>query len=331
MSDAYDRLLAAAASLVGAEIFRSDNPPTAEAAEDYLRANHAALDAARSALAGACAAAIGYSQDFYTRYSIACQELLKLGESFCLAVQQAERAGDFDSAVREGVAALDVANALRRGGLVIGRLVGNLLEGTAIGRLRKLHRRLNASTARQLARVLLRIDAEREPFDAIATRDAGWSQRAGMPNEPADFLSIEWPDEVRGDLSEEDEWALRSAMQDIADLPDDERNAFQRRLDDRGLALLRLLAIETALVAHVREHGVHPRSLAELVPGVLAAVPPDPFTQEALRYFSSEDECIVYSPGPTGVDHSGNFGCWFDVESGAADLCLAMHDFDCGD
>ncbi len=331
MSDAYDRLLAASASLVGAEIFRSGDSPTAEAAEEYLRANHAALDAARSALAGSCSVAIEYSQDFYTRYSNACQELLKLGESFCLAVQQAERVGDFDLAAREGVAALDVANAMRRGGLVTGRLIGNVLEGIAISRLRKFHRRLNAATAQQLAGQLLRIDAAREAFDATATRDAEWSRRAAMPNEPADFLSIEWPDEVRGDLSEEDEWALRSAMQDFADLPDDERNAFQRRLDDRGLALLRLLAIETALVAHIQEHGVHPRSLAELVPGVMAAVPLDPFTEKAFRYLSSADECIVYSPGPTGVDHGGNFGCWFDVESGVADLCLAMHDFDCGD
>lgn len=330
MPNGCDRLLAAARALSATDLLATDGAIPDDAAEVFLAANRNAMDAAREALHNDCSVLIAYDKDFFERYSPACWDLLKLGQSFCLAAERAERRHDLARAVCDGVAALDVANSLRRGGLIVGMLVAGIVERLAIGRLRRIHRRLNSAEARHLAGELLRVDADRESFDQIADRDARWERAVDMPPERADFLTMDWPEEMREGLDEDDEHFLRGAMQSIAELPEFERREVERRLDDRERALLRLLAIESALAAHYRDRDAHAATLGHLVPDQLPALPLDPFTGEPFRYVASADECLLYSPGPTGIDHGGRFGCWADIEAGSADLCLAMSDFPCG-
>jgi hypothetical protein len=325
MSNAYDQLLAAARSVTEAALREDDECVSDAAAADYLAANHTALDAARAALQASCSATVEFTFAFFERYSPACCDLFKLGEAFDLAARHAERRNDCWQAARDGVAILDLANVLRRGGLVIGMLAGNVVEGLGLERLRRIHRRLDADDARRLAREVMRIDGEREPFDSITDRDEHWERAAAVPPESAGIDGIEWPDDAVSELGP----GLVAAMQEISELPAFERRTLQRRVDDRGLALLRLLAIESALAAYYRDHGAQVRALAKLAPDQLPTLPVDPFSGEAFRYILSPEECLVYSPGPTGIDHGGLFGCWLDVEAGNADLCLAIGDFPC--
>jgi hypothetical protein len=68
----------------------------------------------------------------------------------------------------------------------------------------------------------------------------------------------------------------------------------------------RLLA---AIHVYRARHGEHPRSLADLVPGVLAELPRDPFAPDgAFRYRVLPDGGFaLYSVGRDGVDNDGHF------------------------
>lgn len=57
------------------------------------------------------------------------------------------------------------------------------------------------------------------------------------------------------------------------------------------------------------EHGALPETLDELVPGVLAALPENPY-EESGRYLYRRDPessfgYVLYTPGPSGIDHGG--------------------------
>ncbi len=327
----YDRLVAAASRLMRLEVFDADDDISDRDADEFLRVNADTLQDAMDALrAGECRAVVEVDEQFYPLHIDNSSWLLKLSRSFSLQARQCERGGDVPDALAAGVVALDVANAVRRGGLSVAMQISNIAESIAVGRLRRLHRRASAEDARNLAAELLRVDAQREVYEAIVARDKAWEELANMPRETADFLNMQWPADVRETIDPDDEQYLREAMQSLADLPEYEFRAKQQQHDDRCLALLRLLAIEAALVAYRRAHGEYPVDLNALMPDFLARRPMDPFAeQEPFRYRCDSLECLVYSPGPTGIDHGGSLGCWNDVAAGNADLGLNVGDFSC--
>ncbi len=73
-----------------------------------------------------------------------------------------------------------------------------------------------------------------------------------------------------------------------------------------GDALLALLIAELAVRAHHLERGACPESLADLVPGYLAAVPEDPFRPGPLVYRRKADGHSLYSVGEDGADDGGS-------------------------
>jgi hypothetical protein len=330
MSDAYVRLISAARSLAGSDIFADGDEIAETTADEFLAKNYAALGAARAAVTSRCAAAVEFTVEYYDRYLPQCWDLFKLCQSFCLAAKVAARQQNLESAANEGIAALDVANAIRRGGLITGMLLGNTAESLAIDPLRRIHRRLDAVAARNLAAEMLRIDAQREPYEMILARDARWSGITNTTEQDLDCLNMEWPEDIRANIDPEDERTIREMMQTISQMPKYESNGLQRRSDDRGLALLRLLTIESALAAFFRDRGVYANSLAELAPSQISHIPLDPYVNGPFCYAANDGECVVYSPGPSGNDHGGQFGCWLDIDAGERDLCLAMGDFSCG-
>ena len=67
-----------------------------------------------------------------------------------------------------------------------------------------------------------------------------------------------------------------------------------------------LLLTALALQAYHLRHGVYPETLALLVPCLLHALPPDPFSQIApLCYHRHAGTYLLYSIGPDGVDDGG--------------------------
>jgi hypothetical protein len=73
----------------------------------------------------------------------------------------------------------------------------------------------------------------------------------------------------------------------------------------RSEAGLDLLWTAVALRVWQAEHGAPPDSLDQLVPGLLPAVPRDPFVDQPLRYRREGANFVLYSVGPDRVDDGG--------------------------
>ncbi len=72
--------------------------------------------------------------------------------------------------------------------------------------------------------------------------------------------------------------------------------------------LRRLTPVAQAAVAMTRfrlDHGTLPSHLDDLVPAYLEAVPIDPFDGHPLRLAIKNNQWIIYSIGPDGVDDGG--------------------------
>jgi len=70
-------------------------------------------------------------------------------------------------------------------------------------------------------------------------------------------------------------------------------------------AQMRLTRIALGLAAYRSEHGGYPRSLDELVPGYLAAIPDDPFSDKPMVYGVTAKGYALRSVGPNMIDDDG--------------------------
>jgi hypothetical protein len=82
----------------------------------------------------------------------------------------------------------------------------------------------------------------------------------------------------------------------------------------QGRVAVAVLAMERWRLAH---NGAVAPDLQTLVPGVLTAVPLDPFTGQPLRFIRSSDSYTIYSPGEDRAGNGGDIGEWVpDVRGG---------------
>jgi hypothetical protein len=72
-----------------------------------------------------------------------------------------------------------------------------------------------------------------------------------------------------------------------------------------SLALLRTADAAIAVELYRRRTGRMPKSLAELVPAYIPAVPVDPFSGREIRYVRSSDRVVAYSVGKNEKDDGG--------------------------
>jgi len=322
----YEALIAAGESLTDARILDAQTELSDEDLARFLTANKEVLDQTRRILQQPCSVPLEYDAGWLEKQGDNGTPLRNLARSLALELKAAERLGDLPRAAGIGLDILQLANASRRGGLIIDALVAMAIEGIAIDGTRRIHRRLLAPDAVRLAQGLLRVDVEREPFDEIVKRDQKWEQAVGYRDEKPDFMHMKWPGSE--ELDAETEQTLRQMLQSFADLPADELRTFQKQLDDRNLALLRLLALESALQGFHAGNGLYPSEFSVLAPSYLTAIPRDPFTAAEFRYRTTATAYAVYSPGPTGQDSGGRFGPWFRVLAGEADLGVDLDDYE---
>jgi hypothetical protein len=74
---------------------------------------------------------------------------------------------------------------------------------------------------------------------------------------------------------------------------------------DSNKAELNCAQIGMALECYRLAHGAWPETLNELVPGLLTAIPEDPFGSGRLHYRRLDDGVVVYSVGPDGKGNGG--------------------------
>lgn len=325
-SNGYTQLVAAGRSLTGTEILGDDIASNENQAAHFLEANQQALSAARRTLNGECCVPKRNDASFFEECCEDVSPIRDLARSFVLELAAAQRRHDMAQVVAIGLDLFGLANAVRRGGLVINALVAIAFEEMACQQLRPLRRRLSAAESTMLANGLLRVDSEREVFDTIVVRDVSWSR------------SVQWPEScenslptpsaaTESDVTDEELEAVQRENEAFAELPLEKQRSCQKQLDYQHLAVLRLLAIESALNACLITRGAYAPDLATLVPEFIAHMPCDPFTGQEFRYRLTGEAYCLYSRGPTGHDSGGTFGHWFEVLAGHADLCLDIADY----
>lgn len=318
----YDLLLAAGSSLTGTAIFETDDEPSDADLAQFLSVNREALDRARHALEQECAVPLEYNVAFFQKQADTYSVLRDLARSFAMELKAAERHDNLSGAVTIGLTICHLANATRRGGLIVDMLVTIALESIALERLRVLRRRLSPDDAIRLANELLRLEPNRESFDDIAARDRKWEEVVDCP----DKTDLSYLDEI--DSDEELKELLKESALSVAKLSDEEQLATYRLSDNRNLALMRLLAIESALVCFHARNGRYPADLSRLAPDCIVTLPLDPFTGTGFKYRKEPSGYVVYSPGPLGHDRDGTFGGWLQILSGEADLGIDMNDYE---
>jgi hypothetical protein len=309
----YDALIGAATSLVDTQMLAACDAPPASAVRAYISANSAHLAAARAALAEVCRVPLRYDASFFGEHCETLSPLRNLAQSFVLEFQETAATGDHSAAARIGVDLLDLANAIRRGGLVVDLLVSIAVVGIAINLLRGVRGLLGASDRVALIRQLTRTEHDQEPVSEIIARDRQWECAVGWQAEKVDLTRQPFVDPAECVLSE--------------DQRRDARRQVYTNLDRSTVALLRMLAVDLALRSWQAEKGAYPDGLGPLVATFVDGVPADPFTQKPFRYRRLSAGFVPYSPGPTQIDHGGSFGPWPMVQAGTADLCLDSGDF----
>ncbi len=323
----FNQLVQAAQSLEHTEILGREEPPTSEEMAEFVTANKPHLDAAREALRGEFHAEVVYVEDMFDKHMDEIVPLRDLARAFCLELTVAEREGRLADAVESGVNALDLAGAVRRGGFIIDMFIAGAISGFGVDALRRIRHRLGIDELRLLLRELQRVESQREAFASIAARDEQWERRFPQEEESEPF-TMEWPEpeDDEEELDEETKQAILELITESASRPREEQTQDFLDSDHRELAFLRLLTVDSALLAFQATLGALPEELDALVPKFLRAVPLDRYIDEPFHFRRDGDDVVLYSVGPSRTSHGGRMGSWDEVMSGEADFFLDTSD-----
>lgn len=193
-----------------------------------------------------------------------------------------------DLAVSSFLDLLRLGRASARGGALIDEQVGLSQERLGLLGLARIRSKLSARACRDLIKRLERLDADREPLDAVFRRDrllglasSGWQARSIAIIRPKSFDALLQP-----------------------------AHEMTRRSRNTLVTHERLLIIDLALRAYRLEHPKRrpPKRLEELVPEYLDRLPNDPFRSDGggFRFKEiSRDGLSPYGVGPDGDDDGG--------------------------
>ena len=218
----------------------------------FVTKNAEALKLVRTGLRRECRVPLDYSATNPTnirnlsiikRLDFAVMAEGKLAE---LENRPADAAEAYLAVIRLGV-------AISQGGLIIDSLVAIAIESIGTSGMQRLTPTLDAKQCREAAAALESCEARREPMDAIVRQERAWARRIwGFKGQIARMFTFKTLRRI------EQKWVSKA-------------NAQQTRT--------RLLLIQFAARAYELEKGERPKSLADLVPAYLKAIPQDPLTR----------------------------------------------------
>lgn len=249
-----------------------------------LQTNQHILERACLELSPNCCVPLSYDRDFFAVHCEHLTPLRNLGRAFYLESVVARLKEDFRTAAKAGLTILELANAVRRGGLIVDSQVSNAIAALGTQCLGTIRDHLDSATRRFVIGDLFRLESQREAYAQIAERDRHWEVSAGYADEPIDFsnINIIYPNEA--DSSEEGSEAIRNFLQDIQNLPATSQNTLKLYQDLQPLVYMRLLVVDLALRELKSVTGTYPTQLSELSPQILDEVPRDPYTKDLFVY-----------------------------------------------
>ena len=211
----YEALVESAARLTDTNTLADISDDDVSLASGFLHRNRLALESARRALGPQCVVPLRYEKSFFSEHCDHFSRLRNLARAFRVEALLAASNKNYGDVARIGTDILELANAVRRGGLITDLQVGVAISGIAMDNLRKIRTRLDDATSLLLIQDIQRIESERDPFSDIATRDHEWEKAVGCADAPCDFKSLELSGPEECGLSEEEQKEILDVLQQI--------------------------------------------------------------------------------------------------------------------
>jgi hypothetical protein len=322
----YHELLDSAAQVGAVEAFEIIDNHCIDEAVTLLEQIKPTLDSVERLPLRHCVVPVRFQKDFFDHHMNDLQQLRKLSWAFQFAANVSAYRGDYKETARYGMVLLDLANAVRRGGLVVDYLIAVAFAGCAVERLRVVRKHFTNDVCRELITTIARYDIDKEPFDEIAERDALWETETDYYEANHTELSDDYLLDPASEIPIEDQRIAIETVKEFSNLPQHDRQIVYAHADFRTSAMARLLAVDLAVRCWKSDNGRYPKTLAALAPKVMSDVPCDPFTGNHFIYRLQHDSFTLYSTGPDGKDRGGKFGSYSKLYSEGYDLSL-----DCGD
>ncbi len=280
----YDDLIQAS-KLVVPEVDQIVQPaqPAIEALRATVEKNREALARARLGLSRESRVPLRFRPDEVSEALDRAQSLRRLGRAFLAEARLAAAEGRIDDVVATDLDLLRLGQATGRGGLLVESQTGMAIESLmGLDEIKGIQADLSPQSIRRIIDVLRQSEDGAESSAEIAAREMAFAQTAHG-------------------------WTMRVAMMVSPNL---KRMLMEslRHVDEqikRLQAKRRLLTTDLAIRLHQQETGSNPERLADLVPGILPAVPADPFGSGPLIYRRTDDGYQLYSVGPNGKDDGG--------------------------
>jgi hypothetical protein len=216
-----------------------------------VRTNAEALKLARIGLSHETRVPMDYSATNATRFE-QLPAVKRLARAFAAEGRLAEVENRPGDAARSYVDAIRLGYSITQGGVIIDSLVGIAIQAIGILPLEKLVPALDAKRCRALAAELESAESRRQSMATLLAQEHAWARRTyGLKGQFAGLVMYK---------------TLRQTEQ-----------RFASRLKGHQIRMRKLL-IQLAARAYEQEKGDRPKSLADLVPGYLKAIPQDPLT-----------------------------------------------------
>jgi len=323
----YETLISAASGMIGTGLLNEIDNVSLRDAEAFVASNRECLQSARNALNELCSILVKNEAVYYDECLGDIQLFRRLAYAFQLQMRIAESQANIAEAAQIAVEVLELSNVFRRGGLILDFLVAIAIASLGTETLRRHRQRLDSPTRAKVIDAIARIERERETFDVIAERDRDWEIAVGWHDQPIDVSQLDAS--IDGEKPDEAERAVRECIESLINLPRQEKNSMHAGIEKRHTAMLRMLAVDLAIRSYHAARSSYPDDLETLVPSHLAELPLDPFTDRPFVYRKQPDDSfLLYSPGPSRIDHGAVFGHWLMVDTGQADYCLDTGDYE---
>ena len=231
----------------------------------FLAANRAALDRMRVGLGRESLVPIEDSPEGLNRHFESIGSLRSLGRLLRGESIVALADGRVEDALRADLDGLRLGLAVAKGGMGNDLAVGCAIQVPTLGGIAGLRDRIPSVRLAGLIRDLEEADRLRVTPEAVEARWLAWYQGA---HNPAMRAMLRWSGALQTGKTAERTMILRA----------------RERVDRR----LRFLLAELAIHAHHEDKRAWPRSVRELVPAYLSAVPIDPATGRAIDYPANE-------------------------------------------
>lgn len=233
-------------------VYQGPTPDVSNADLEELRTHvegtREALQWVRVGLGRQCQVPVQYTESYRDRM---LQELAGL-KGLALALKAEGKVAEEDNrlgdAVNSYLDTIRFGQESARGGLLIHKLVGLACEAFGLQSLEQLQTRLNADDFKNVVKTLEAVDRNRESAESVLANEKAWARRISGWRY---FLTYKM---------------LKPAYQKF----EQKHNTTEARR--------RRLLVDAAVRWHQLENGSPSKSLSELVPRYLSAVPEDPLT-----------------------------------------------------